>query len=293
MARNKGLGRGLDVIFDDNSVENESSGHTMLRLSMIEPKKDQPRRTFDIEALASLADSIAANGVLQPIIVRESVGGMYSIIAGERRWRASKLAGLTEIPAIILNADEFNAAKIAMIENLQRENLNPYEEAKGYYDLMKNYSLTQEEISAHIGKSRSAVANLLRLLELPESVLALIVDGVLTAGHGRALLGLKDKSQIAPMAERAAARNLSVREVEAAVKAANKKPVHDDEDEDKPVRAKVNYLADLEDKVTASLGRRCKIFNTPKKKTIQLEFTDEDDLQALLTSLCGHAPIED
>ena len=293
MARNKGLGRGLDVIFDDNSVENESSGHTMLRLSMIEPKKDQPRRTFDREALASLADSIAANGVLQPIIVRESVGGMYSIIAGERRWRASKLAGLTEIPAIILNADEFNAAKIAMIENLQRENLNPYEEAKGYYDLMKNYSLTQEEISAHIGKSRSAVANLLRLLELPESVLALIVDGVLTAGHGRALLGLKDKSQIAPMAERAAARNLSVREVEAAVKAANKKPVHDDEDEDKPVRAKVNYLADLEDKVTASLGRRCKIFNTPKKKTIQLEFTDEDDLQALLTSLCGHAPIED
>lgn len=293
MARNKGLGRGLDVIFDDNSVENESSGHTMLRLSMIEPKKDQPRRTFDREALASLADSIAANGVLQPIIVRESVGGMYSIIAGERRWRASKLAGLTEIPAIILNADEFNAAKIAMIENLQRENLNPYEEAKGYYDLMKNYSLTQEEISVHIGKSRSAVANLLRLLELPEGVLALIVDGVLTAGHGRALLGLKDKSQIAPMAERAAARNLSVREVEAAVKAANKKPVHDDEDEDKPVRAKVNYLADLEDKVTASLGRRCKIFNTPKKKTIQLEFTDEDDLQALLTSLCGHAPIED
>ena len=293
MARNKGLGRGLDVIFDDNSVENESSGHTMLRLSMIEPKKDQPRRTFDREALASLADSIAANGVLQPIIVRESVGGMYSIIAGERRWRASKLAGLTEIPAIILNADEFNAAKIAMIENLQRENLNPYEEAKGYYDLMKNYSLTQEEISAHIGKSRSAVANLLRLLELPETVLALIVDGVLTAGHGRALLGLKDKSQIAPMAERAAARNLSVREVEAAVKAANKKPVHDDEDEDKPVRAKVNYLADLEDKVTTSLGRRCKIFNTPKKKTVQLEFTDEDDLQALLTSLCGHAPIED
>ncbi len=290
MAKNKGLGRGLEAIFDDNSVDTEKSGHAMIRISLIEPKKDQPRRNFDREALASLADSIAANGVLQPIIVRESIGGMYSIIAGERRWRASKLAGLTEIPAIVMDADEFLAAKIAMIENLQRENLNPYEEAKGYRDLMDNYSLTQEEISTQIGKSRSAIANSLRLLDLPDEVMSLIVDGILTAGHGRALLGLRDKSQIIPLANRAAARNLSVREVESAVKSANKKPVEPDEI---PSAPKVNYLADLEEKVTTTLGRRCKIFNTAKKKTIQLEFTDDDDLQALLTSLCGRAPIDD
>ena len=290
MAKNKGLGRGLEAIFDDNSIDSEKSGHAMVRISLIEPKKDQPRLTFDREALASLADSIAANGVLQPIIVRESIGGMYSIIAGERRWRAAKLAGLTEIPVIVMDADEFMAAKIAMIENLQRENLNPYEEAKGYRDLMDNYSLTQEEIALQIGKSRSAIANSLRLLELPAEVIELIVDGTLSAGHGRALLGLRDKSQIVPMAIRAAARNLSVREVEAAVKTANKKAAFSD---DIPAVPKVNYLADLEDKVTTTLGRRCRIVNTAKKKTIQLEFTDDDDLQELLTALCGRAPIED
>lgn len=290
MAKNKGLGRGLEAIFDDNSIDIEKSGHAMVRISLIEPKKDQPRLTFDREALASLADSIAANGVLQPIIVRESIGGMYSIIAGERRWRAAKLAGLTEIPVIVMDADEFMAAKIAMIENLQRENLNPYEEAKGYRDLMDNYSLTQEEISLQIGKSRSAIANSLRLLELPAEVIELIVDGTLSAGHGRALLGLKDKSQIVPMAIRAAARNLSVREVESAVKTANKKAADSD---DIPAVPKVNYLADLEDKVTTALGRRCRIINTAKKKTIQLEFNDDDDLQDLLTAICGRAPIED
>ncbi|MBR4933053.1 MAG: ParB/RepB/Spo0J family partition protein, partial [Clostridia bacterium] len=202
----------------------------------------------------------------------------------------AKLAGLTEIPVIVMDADEFMAAKIAMIENLQRENLNPYEEAKGYRDLMDNYSLTQEEIALQIGKSRSAIANSLRLLELPDEVMELIVDGTLSAGHGRALLGLRDKSQIVTMAIRAAARNLSVREVEAAVKTANKKAAFSD---DIPAVPKVNYLADLEDKVTTTLGRRCRIVNTAKKKTIQLEFTDDDDLQELLTALCGRAPIED
>ena len=220
MAKNKGLGRGLDAIFYDNSIEeNEKNdkGIASIRISMIEPKKDQPRRNFDREALASLADSIAANGVLQPIIVREGVAGMYSIIAGERRWRASKLAGLSEIPAIVVDADEFAAAKIAMIENLQREDLNPMEEALGYRDLMENYSLTQEALSTHIGKSRSAIANSLRLLDLPDEVLELIASGELSAGHGRALLGLRDKAQIAPLAEKIIARNLSVREAEAAV----------------------------------------------------------------------------
>ena len=292
MAKNKGLGRGLDAIFYDNSIEEEQKsekGVTTIRISMIEPKKDQPRRNFDREALASLADSIAANGVLQPIIVREGVAGMYSIIAGERRWRASKLAGLSEIPAIVVDADEFAAAKIAMIENLQREDLNPMEEALGYRDLMENYSLTQENLSVHIGKSRSAIANSLRLLDLPDEVLEMIASGELSAGHGRTLLGLKDKAQILPLAEKVIMRNLSVRETEAAVKAANKKLTAEPEE---PVVPVVDYIADLETRVSSSLGRRCKITNTAKKKTIQLEFTDNDDLQALLYALCGKDNID-
>jgi len=292
MAKNKGLGRGLDAIFYDNSIEEEQKsekGVTTIRISMIEPKKDQPRRNFDREALASLADSIAANGVLQPIIVREGVAGMYSIIAGERRWRASKLAGLSEIPAVVVDADEFAAAKIAMIENLQREDLNPMEEALGYRDLMENYSLTQENLSVHIGKSRSAIANSLRLLDLPDEVLEMIASGELSAGHGRTLLGLKDKAQILPLAEKVIMRNLSVGETEAAVKAANKKLTAEPEE---PVVPVVDYIADLETRVSSSLGRRCKITNTPKKKTIQLEFTDNDDLQALLYALCGKDSID-
>ena len=292
MAKNKGLGRGLDAIFYDNSIEEEQKsekGVTTIRISMIEPKKDQPRRNFDREALASLADSIAANGVLQPIIVREGVAGMYSIIAGERRWRASKLAGLSEIPAVVVDADEFAAAKIAMIENLQREDLNPMEEALGYRDLMENYSLTQENLSVHIGKSRSAIANSLRLLDLPDEVLEMIASGELSAGHGRTLLGLKDKAQILPLAEKVIMRNLSVRETEAAVKAANKKLTAEPEE---PVVPVVDYIADLETRVSSSLGRRCKITNTAKKKTIQLEFTDNDDLQALLYALCGKDSID-
>lgn len=292
MAKNKGLGRGLDAIFYDNSIEEEQKsekGVKNIRISMVEPKKDQPRRNFDREALASLADSIAANGVLQPIIVRESVAGMYSIIAGERRWRASKLAGLSEIPVIVVDADEFAAAKIAMIENLQREDLNPMEEALGYRDLMVNYSLTQEALSTHIGKSRSAIANSLRLLDLPDAVLEMIASGELSAGHGRALLGLRDRSAITPLAERVVLKNLSVRETEAAVKAANKKL---DEEPEEPAVPVVDYIADLETRVSSSLGRRCKITNTPKKKTIQLEFTDNDDLQALLYALCGKENID-
>ncbi len=289
MAKKKGLGRGLDAIFDDNSTEKADSGVQTVRISMIEPNPGQPRRQFDREALAALADSIAANGVLQPIILRESGNGTYTIIAGERRWRASKLAGLVEVPAIVMDTDELAAAKIAMIENLQREDLNPCEEAMGYADIMKNYSLTQEEIAASVGKSRSAVANSLRLLELPEEVLEMLASGDISAGHGRALLGLKDKKDILPLAKRVLEREMSVRETEAAVKAANKPVTVEDEDP----APKVNYLADLEEKVTGSLGRRCKIFNTPKKKVIQLEFADNEDLETLLTDICGRNPIED
>jgi ParB family chromosome partitioning protein len=292
MAKNKGLGRGLDAIFLDNAIDDDGeakNGVLSVSISQIDPKIDQPRRTFNSESLAGLADSISANGVLQPILVRK-VDDRYEIIAGERRFRASKLAGLSEIPVIVLEADDLAAAKFALIENLQREDLNPYEEARAYSMLMKEYRLSQEEISLQIGKSRSAIANSLRLLDLPDEIVRMLVEGLLTAGHGRALLGLRDKSQIVPMAIRAAARNLSVREVEAAVKTANKKAAFS---EDISVTPKVNYLADLEDKVTTTPGRRCRIVNTAKKKTIQLEFTDDDVLQELLTAICGKVPFED
>ena len=224
MAKNKGLGRGLDAIFLDNAVDDSGeakNGVLSVSISQVDPKIDQPRRTFDSESLAGLADSISANGVLQPILVRK-VDDRYEIIAGERRFRASKLAGLNEIPVIVLEADDLAAAKFALIENLQREDLNPYEEARAYSMLMKEYRLSQEEISVQIGKSRSAIANSLRLLDLPDEIVRMLVEGMLTAGHGRALLGLRDKSQMIPLAERCVNRNLSVRDVEAAVKAANK-----------------------------------------------------------------------
>ena len=291
MAKNKGLGRGLDAIFNDNSIEQSSEAATKIRISDIEPNREQPRKDFDPASLEQLASSIAANGVLQPILVRETTNGMYSIIAGERRWRASKLAGLSEIPAIVMDIDEFTASKIAMIENLQREDLNPCEEARGYRELMKKYSLTQEEISTQIGKSRSAVANSLRLLDLPDEVLAMLAEKKLTAGHGRALLGLKDKNRILPVAERISLRNMSVRDAEAAVRKVNLQS-RTPEDAIIP-HTDVDYVGDLERKVTEILGRRCRISHRPGKRTVTLDFTDEDDLDALLTALCGRSPIGD
>ena len=209
MARGKGLGRGLDAIFSDNAIESSAAGVTELRISDVEPKKDQPRKVFDQAALSELADSIAANGVIQPILVREAENGMYTIVAGERRWRASKMAGLSEIPAIVMDVDELTASKIAMIENLQREDLNPYEEAMGYEELIRKYSLTQEEVASQIGKSRAAVANRLRLLDLPGEVLEMLTRREITAGHGIALLMLKDRDDVIPMAKRISQKNMS------------------------------------------------------------------------------------
>ncbi len=291
MAKNKGLGRGLDAIFSDNSIGQSADAATKLRISDIEPRGDQPRKTFDKEALTGLAESIAANGVLQPILVRETGTGTYSIIAGERRWRASKMAGLSDIPAIVMEIDEFTASKIAMIENLQREDLNPCEEAKGYSELMKKYDLTQEEIAAGIGKSRSAVANSLRLLDLPDEVLEMIEDKKLSAGHGRALLGLRDKKRILPLAERISLRNMSVRDAEAAVKKEN-----NSEKISSVTRIHtpgVDYIGDLERRVTEILGRRCRISQRPGKRTVSLDYSDADDLDALLTAICGKPPVED
>jgi len=296
MAKNKGLGRGLDAIFLDNAVDDggeAKNGVLSVSVSQIDPKIDQPRRTFDSESLAGLADSISANGVLQPILVRK-VDDRYEIIAGERRFRASKLAGLSEIPVIVLEADDLAAAKFALIENLQREDLNPYEEARAYSMLMKEYRLSQEEISLQIGKSRSAIANSLRLLDLPDEIVRMLVEGLLTAGHGRALLGLRDKSQMIPLAERCVNRNLSVRDVEAAVKAANKLyGLEQQEGESEDTGVQVDYIHSLETRFTNFTGRRCKISTAKNKKMFQLEYRDNEDLEELLKKLAGAGIFED
>lgn len=296
MAKNKGLGRGLDAIFLDNAIDDDGeakNGVLSVSISQIDPKIDQPRRTFNSESLAGLADSISANGVLQPILVRK-VDDRYEIIAGERRFRASKLAGLSEIPVIVLEADDLAAAKFALIENLQREDLNPYEEARAYSMLMKEYRLSQEEISLQIGKSRSAIANSLRLLDLPDEIVRMLVEGLLTAGHGRALLGLRDKSQMIPLAERCVNRNLSVRDVEAAVKAANKLYGQEQQDgEAEEIGVQVDYIHSLETRFTSFTGRRCKISATKNKKMFQLEYRDNEDLEELLKKLAGAGIFED
>ncbi len=294
MAKKNGLGRGLDAIFLDNSYPEEkaATGKMSVPITQIDTKADQPRKTFDAEGLAGLADSIAANGLLQPILVRR-VGERYEIIAGERRFRASKLAGLSELPVILTDADDMKAAEYALIENIQREDLNPYEEAAAYRSLMEEYDLSQEEISLRVGKSRSAIANSLRLLDLPDEVVAMLVSGLLTAGHGRALLGLRDRSALVPLAERAVARNLSVRDVEAAVKNANRNSSRDSGEEGEPTRVRVNYLRSLEEKFTSATGRRCRITDSKNKKTFQIEYRDNDDLEEILKKLGGSGILDE
>ena len=292
MAKKMSLGRGLDSIFGDNEIETKDSQVQKVRLGMIEPKADQPRQHFDNEALSQLADSIAIHGVLQPILVRPSSrAGFYQIIAGERRWRASKLAGLSEVPVIVVDADELQTAQFALIENLQREDLDAWEEGAAYSRLMRDFGLTQEEVSVKLGKSRSAVANSLRLLDLPEDVVELLRSKQLSAGHCRALLGLKDKEQMFALASRAVARNLSVREVEAAVKAANRTRKEENGPEvDGGVR--VDYLAELEKRATSLIGRRVAIQAGKRKKILTVEYQTNEDLEELLTKLCGNEIIE-
>lgn len=287
----RGLGKGLDSIFADNYIETSASneGVQTLRLSEIEPKADQPRKHFDEESLQQLADSIAQHGLLQPIIVRESAGGFYQIIAGERRWRASKMAGLTEVPVVIMDADALKAAEIAIIENVQREDLNAYEEASAYKALMTEYGLTQEEVAAKVGKSRSAVANTLRLLDLPEEILEMLKTGDISAGHAKAVLGLKNKDDMVDLAQKILVRSLSVRETEDLVKKLNKlfekgQKAVDDVLEDEVV---VDYVKDLERKVRALIGKQIKINTKGKMKTVQIEYVDDDDLVEILNTLCG------
>ena len=288
MAKNKntGLGRGLEAIFLENSVD-ESGSVTMLRLSDIEPNPDQPRREFDHSALEELASSIAANGIIQPIVVRSAgMDGYYQIIAGERRWRAAKMAGLTEVPVVIMEVDDKKAAQVALIENIQREDLNGMEAAKAFKNIMDSHEMTQEELSVALGKSRSLVANTLRLLDLPKETCALVEQGKLTAGHARTLLGLIRKNEINDTALVVVEKGLSVRQTEELVRKLNRPrvEVEIEDDTEKPI---VNYTLELEKRMTALLGSKVRIKGKGKNRTLQISINDDKQLDELVTSLCG------
>lgn len=286
--KNSGLGRGLDIIFLDNApVEEErddSDRISHIKISLIDPKSDQPRKYFDKEALEQLAESIVENGLLQPILVREYGDGRYQIIAGERRFRASKIAGLSEIPAIVLEKDDKKAAQIALIENIQREDLNPLEEALAYKSLAEEYDMTQEELSFKVGKSRSAIANMLRLLDLPDEVLTLVASKELSAGHARTILGLKNRDDMILLAQRAVEDDLSVRVLEDEVKRMNKPKKEEVEEEPLPI---VDYFRELELRMQSHLGRRVQIDGKGRKKTVTLTYEDNEDLDEIIKLLCG------
>ena len=286
-----GLGRDFYSLLDDNVLASDkANAASSIRISDIEPRSDQPRKTFEREPLENLADSIAQFGVLQPIVVRESalLQGTYEILAGERRWRAAKMAGLNEIPAVILEGDDLKAAQVAVIENVQREDLNPIEEALAYNTLIERFDLTQDQVAKQVGKSRSAVTNLLRLLDLPDEVLELVREGDLSAGHARALLGLKNEEQMISLAQKIIEKDLSVRDVEKTIRLFNSEPDASEEDDSNEAVQRKVYMKDLEHRAVTYLGRKVRILKTAKKKVVELAYSDDDDLEALLTSICGN-----
>ena len=279
-AKKGGLGRGLDALFADNSVEENSSASAVkLSLNEIEPNKDQPRKTFDEKALSELADSIAQHGVIQPLLVRPMPDGSYQLVAGERRWRAARRAGLSEVPVVIREMSDSEMMELALIENLQREDLNPIEEAEGLQQLIHTYGLTQETAAARVGRSRPAIANALRLLSLPTPILELTRDGKISAGHARALLSLNDEEKMVEIADQILKKEISVREVERLAKAAAKEKK---QPENHSLRRDTFY-DEVELALTNSLGRRIKV-NLNKKEnrgTIEIEFFDQNDLTDL------------
>ena len=262
-----GLGKGLDSLFNDNIIEEGESSRT-LRISELEPNRDQPRKEFDPAALAELADSIAAVGVIQPLIVRPITGGGYQIVAGERRWRAAQSAGLTEVPVIIRELSDKEVDEIALIENLQREDLNPVEEAEGYRHLMNEYDMTQEQVAARVGKSRPSVANAVRLLELPDSVLGMLTAGDLTVGHVRPLLGLHDEDAMIRVACQAVKKKMTVRDVEKQVK----KEKGEVTSAKKNAADRDNYFDEVEIALSMALGRKVKVTGSSEKGTLEVDF---------------------
>lgn len=284
MAKKGGLGRGMDALFLDNSATENSSSAVKLGINEIEPNRDQPRKIFDEKALEELANSIKQNGIIQPLLVRPMSDGSYQIVAGERRWRAARVAGLTEVPVTIREMTDEEASVFALIENLQREDLNPVEEAQGLKSLIETYGFTQEAAADRVGKSRVAVTNTLRLLKLPSSVLNLLSEGKLTAGHSRALLSLDDEKEMLRIAETAISQELSVRQVEKMVKYAlqgeKPKPKKREKKRDK-------FYDEVEIALTNVLGRKVKIYlsNTGHKGTLEFEFFGKEDLTKLAKDL--------
>lgn len=283
MASERGLGKGLGALLGDTSLQAQESGSVYLPIAQVEPGLNQPRKQFDEDALNDLADSIREHGIIQPLCVRRLSSGYYQIIAGERRWRAAKLAGLTEVPAVIIEADDRKVMELGLIENLQRENLNPMEEADGYLALKEEFGLTQEEIAQRMGKSRPAIANALRLTSLPVLLREMVVDGDLSAGHARALLALPRVELQEKAAQQVISQELNVRQTEALVKKLQ-------EEEDKPSKVKSEnenriYLDELEKSLSTRLGRKVSIAAGRKKGKIALEYYDLDDLEHLLTLL--------
>ena len=282
MPPKKGLGRGMGALIPiEEEVPAENSAYRLLPLHKVEPNPGQPRHQFDEEELQALADSISLHGVVQPLTVRELSPGFYQIIAGERRWRAARLAGLSEIPAVVIEADDRKVMELALIENLQRQDLNPIEEALGYRSLMEEYGLTQEEVSTQVGKSRPAVANALRLLLLPEAILEMVQSGQLTAGHARAVLSIKTEKKQLEAAKKIVNLGLSVRQAESLCKNLAKEPSL----KQRTITLAVDYVAECEKSLSKQLGRGVKIINGKRKGRFELEFYGPEDLQVLLDAL--------
>ena len=282
----KGLGKGLGALLGDAALQNQEGGSVSLPIAQVEPGLKQPRKRFDPETLADLAESIRTHGIIQPLTVRRLGSGYYQIIAGERRWRAAKLAGLSEVPAVIIEADDRKVMELGLIENLQREDLNPIEEAMGYKALVEDYGLTQEEVARQVGKSRPAVANALRLMALPDAVRALVEEGKLSAGHARALLSVPDSTSQKKLAQKVVAEGLSVRQTEALAKRLA-------QGGQAAAAARSDELAiydrAAEKDLGARLGRKVHIVRGRRKGKIELEYYDPDDLNALLDRL-GRMP---
>ncbi|MDR1927748.1 MAG: ParB/RepB/Spo0J family partition protein [Oscillospiraceae bacterium] len=286
-AKKGGLGRGLDSLFEDNGLEEQSAASAVrLRLMDVEPNREQPRRDFEEEALTALSQSIAEHGVLQPILVRPLPGGTYQIIAGERRWRAARLAGLAEIPAVVKELSDEEAMAAALIENLQREDLNPMEEAQGYQRLMETFGLTQEEAARRVGKSRPVVANALRLLRLPEELHALLRGGRLSGGHARALLGLVSVAEIVPAANEVLEKDLSVRETEKLVKRRNAEEENGGE-QTMPKERRASFFDEVELSLAQSLGRKIKVQTSGREEAgrLVIDFFEREDLARLAHAL--------
>lgn len=276
MAKKRGLGKGLDALFIDNSAQSEGEVQT-LSISEIEPNKDQPRKEFDQEGLIQLADSIQTHGILQPLLVRPLADGHYQIVAGERRWRASRMAGLTQLPVVVREMSQEEVMQIALVENLQREDLNPLEEALGYETLMEDFNFTQDQVAKAVGKARSGIANSLRLLRLPEEVKELVKSNKISQGHAKVLLSLEDEEKIIELAGEVVKKQLSVRQLENVIKSSIK---------EKPQKAgKTSYLKEVELSLTEQLGTKVKLAGTETSGTIQLAYYSEEELQKIIDLL--------